>query len=1002
MLSVETETKLANIFLALAEGEKSIDINRQILIELDEFDPYEIFTFLDSEQKNKISSIDILNYLQEKGIFPNELEIKLIILFYDRDYDGLLSYPEFSFFLQSEYAQRKNISNVAAQNININITLSNIVEQALKQLLINEIELAKKIINLLDDLKKRYDFNIHDLYHAVKNWRYIEENSLRNFFDRNKISYLESDIRKIMKRLDFNGDGKIDLCELHAFLGFPHCKFCCPNDICNICGISGCNLCISDAPCFIHNCVHIKNPKENNKLDLEENNINNNINYQSENNNENQENNNNVNNLPYQEDNNEKQENNDNENNLNYPEKYNIRNDNENEKENQIKINHLPNSQIQKKRSKTPSANYNYENIDPNQMEDFSNENNNKNIIQVDKNQKLIKNNLNLNNSKNIENSEKRNIMNNNYVNDNNNNNDNESQSSNSFIGRVSDNLFLRLSPKRKYSPKSIHYNSNSSNIYKENKYPCNIIYKPEPCQKCILNHCKLCHNHNNNFNQNRQNIKCKICCNFPCSCCSICHNYPCKCCKNCHTFPCKCCKICKSTECICCKNCKKYPCVCCQKCHFVNCRCCNICNNYPCICCKVCHNASCICCKDCKKYPCICCRDSYSTNCHCCINCGYYPCRCYDMRCNCCQMCGNLINPNLKCQNYKNNSSIYYPHCNCNSFQIPGCTCGKKYIPMYLSKMNSLNCPIHNVHNMNNNQGYPFASKCPHNPKYINNNNNFPNNQNNIVTPNFNNNNINFPNSNYNNNQGPMDKNHNQRIPNKRDILSSFPFKQELTQFVDFLGYLMQVESRIEDMKIELAKKDDFNFEDIFRIFEVDGKEEYIEPEDLKQGLKLLGLNPTDFDIKLLMKRFDLNQQGLLSYTDVFDMVVSFEKNLRNSIQNRPPNSCCSCKSIDIFECDTLIAIKNLFKFIIECENEINRRRIHFDSLRANYTDIIQLLDSSRRGVINRNDLKSYLTQFNKFTTSKECDLLFIRLDKFRKGEVGIDQIENELLFLK
>ena len=31
MLSVETESKLAKIFLALAEGEKTIDINRQIL-----------------------------------------------------------------------------------------------------------------------------------------------------------------------------------------------------------------------------------------------------------------------------------------------------------------------------------------------------------------------------------------------------------------------------------------------------------------------------------------------------------------------------------------------------------------------------------------------------------------------------------------------------------------------------------------------------------------------------------------------------------------------------------------------------------------------------------------------------------------------------------------------------------------------------------------------------------------------------------------------------------
>ena len=277
--------------------------------------------------------------------------------------------------------------------------------------------------------------------------------------------------------------------------------------------------------------------------------------------------------------------------------------------------------------------------------------------------------------------------------------------------------------------------------------------------------------------------------------------------------------------------------------------------------------------------------------------------------------------------------------------------------------------------------------------------NNNSSNNQINIATPNFNNNskqNIIFPQKNslsFNPNKNTNSK--------KRGVFSSCPYQEELGQFVDFLGLLMEIESKIEDMKIDLARKPDFNFEDIFRMFEADGKG-YIEPEDLKQGLKLLGLNPSDFDIKLLMKRFDLNHQNLLSYTDFFDMLISFEKQTRNNVQIRPPNSCCPCKSPDVFECDTLIAIKNLFKYIIECENEINKIRAGFDSLRSKYPEVIKFLDYSKRGVINRSDLKLYLTQFNKFTTSKECDLLFIRLDRTRTGEVSIEDIENELMFLR
>ena len=1288
MLSIETECKLANIFLTLAEGEKSVDINRQILVELDDFDPYQIVCFIDTQQKNYINSFDLKNFLEERNIFIDELEINLIVLFYDRDYDGVLSYPEFSNFLQGEYSQKRNISNNSEQNIIPN--LSNNIDQAMRQLLANEVELAQKIISLLEDLKKRYDFNIHDLYHAVKNWNFIEENGLRNFFRRNKISFLESDIRKIMKRLDFNGDGKIDLCEFHAFLGFPNCHFCCPRDVCSFCGISCCNLCVSDVPCFIHNCVH---GILNNSFNNQENNINNNSFNTKQINDKNL----NLNNMQNQ---NELQIN-----------------------RNKITPKYIKNTQNQ--RNNTPSITFGCENNDPNKMEDIKNENNSENKNIIDNNNKLnenYKNNLNFNNFKKMDNFNQDDIDNYNF-----NYNDNfpQSKSSNSFLGHVSENLVLRPSPKRKYSPTIFHCNPYRASICRNNDYCCNFIYKPDPCDKCILNHCNLCHKEISNEDEYETNqyTSCQICHNFPCCCCTICHFYPCKCqscpichsyqckccpkcktfpckccpkcnspqcmcCPNCKKFPCKCCPVCHLEECCCCKTCHKYPCACCPTCHFANCRCCTVCNNYPCVCCQICHMPKCICCPNCKTYPCRCCPDCHCLNCQCCSHCGCFPCRCSDMRCNCCNMCGNIqCGP---CKNCNRNPCICCPYCNPNTCHIPGCNCGKQCIAANLNALNAMNCPMHNVHTMKHNPGCPYEVKCPHGPKcahpkkdinknqnenslnnsnfqnnnnqfynndtnnnyqnnnssnnnsqmnsdnfnnnqinnnnryqnhcphnknnknqpnsnnssitysynpnpneeqYVNdrnNNNDFnnsqsindnynnvpnnnasqnnnesnsneqynqngpkndgpynqndpnnngpfnpnnednnrnnpnmsyqnqndnrlnpnqndnnPNNQNipnannscplspisspfppnspffnaeepgqksnwifcnkcnayhrcphpgcehnpykrttthkcihddnkqnrnnnenpnmnnsnnfpnnNMVTPNFSNNNfisfnpnIRNPSSqgDMNNSRGPINtsQSHKSKPPRKRDVFSTCPYQEELGQFVDFLGYLMEVESKIEDMKIELARREDFNFEDLFRIFEVD-ENGYIEPEDLKQGLKLLGLDPSDFDIKLLMKRFDLNQQGLLTYSDFFDMVVSFEKKMRNSVQIRPPNSCCPCKSPDVFECDTLIAIKNLFKFIIECERDINQIRAGFDSLRSKYSDVVQFLDYSRKGVIKRTDLKLYLTQFNKFTTSKECDLLFIRLDKTRSGEVGIDEIENELMFLR
>ena len=136
--------------------------------------------------------------------------------------------------------------------------------------------------------------------------------------------------------------------------------------------------------------------------------------------------------------------------------------------------------------------------------------------------------------------------------------------------------------------------------------------------------------------------------------------------------------------------------------------------------------------------------------------------------------------------------------------------------------------------------------------------------NENNMATPNFNNNNfISFnPNQGKDPNQGGMGQSQGGMGPNqggmgpnqggmgqsqgrmsssqsrgshgqsgrsqksrKRDVISASPYGEELRQFLDFLGFLMVKESQIEDLKIELARREDFNFEDIFRIFEVDGK---------------------------------------------------------------------------------------------------------------------------------------------------------------------------------
>ena len=261
MCSPETEQKLCKLLLILAEGERSTEISRQVLSDLKEFDSFQIFKNIDIEDKNKIDCYSIINFLRIKGIYCTEEEASLIILFYDQDYDNVLSYPEFINVIQSEKSLKNNLNKPPKDKIPFD------VDYSLGKLLEKEVELSRKFIYALKDIKCRYDFNIHNLYHKIKYFNSITNESLRAFFQKNEVSFLESDIKLILKRLDLNKDGIIDLCEFHALLGFPDCIYCCPCLSCNSCGKCLCESCYNNIPCYSHGTIQ---NKKNNKNDYDE------------------------------------------------------------------------------------------------------------------------------------------------------------------------------------------------------------------------------------------------------------------------------------------------------------------------------------------------------------------------------------------------------------------------------------------------------------------------------------------------------------------------------------------------------------------------------------------------------------------------------------------------------------------------------------------------------------------------------------------------------------
>ena len=221
--------------------------------------------------------------------------------------------------------------------------------------------------------------------------------------------------------------------------------------------------------------------------------------------------------------------------------------------------------------------------------------------------------------------------------------------------------------------------------------------------------------------------------------------------------------------------------------------------------------------------------------------------------------------------------------------------------------------------------------------------------------------------------------------------------FSYEQNQFNDFLKKLMEVESKIEDAKINLASNPDFNCDDAFSLFEENDKG-YLDENDLKNGLNFIGISPTDQEIKLLMKRFDLQKSGRITYADFFDIVVPFEKNYRMRVENRNPHYLYSWKKEDLFRPNTINELKELFNLIINLEIEVNNMRKLFGTLRLNLRNIFGQVDKNNAGHFLSDELIEYLDNNRLLVNRRDPDLLFIRLDKNRNGKIEFSEVEDEL----
>lgn len=97
--------------------------------------------------------------------------------------------------------------------------------------------------------------------------------------------------------------------------------------------------------------------------------------------------------------------------------------------------------------------------------------------------------------------------------------------------------------------------------------------------------------------------------------------------------------------------------------------------------------------------------------------------------------------------------------------------------------------------------------------------------------------------------------------------------------------------EKELENAKIQLVSRADFNFYDAFRIFDIDSRG-VVSISDLKSGLSEIGVFPSMDDLELYIKRYDKNFDSRLTFAEFCDSFTPNDNYYATMVNRRSSNN--------------------------------------------------------------------------------------------------------------
>lgn len=97
---------------------------------------------------------------------------------------------------------------------------------------------------------------------------------------------------------------------------------------------------------------------------------------------------------------------------------------------------------------------------------------------------------------------------------------------------------------------------------------------------------------------------------------------------------------------------------------------------------------------------------------------------------------------------------------------------------------------------------------------------------------------------------------------------------KHEKELFVNMLIDQINCEKDLEELKIELSLKEDFNLIDAFGLLDPSARG-FVTPTEMREGLLDLGFRPSIDEVHLVFQRFNKDNDGRLKYSEFSESMM-------------------------------------------------------------------------------------------------------------------------------